>query len=133
MMPLFDLPLDIYPDVSLSALSASELQVLAVKAIKLERNWSKPGPTIKRFAPIIHSTNDMYVDAMTLLPGAKWLVTLQRGQTSSCISLWSLHDLNVVRNVATLHFQRGVSSYWTGMHQDDTVILTVSIVSHDQR
>jgi hypothetical protein len=131
-VPLFDLPLDIGPDASLSALSAKELQVLAVKAIKLERNWTKPEPQVKKITRAIHGT-DMYVDAMTLLPGAKWLVTAQRGKSGSRITLWSLHNLGDVHSAATLHFPRCLDSYGTGMHQDSTATLTVSMSVDDQQ
>jgi hypothetical protein len=133
VVPFFDLPLDIGPDVSLSALSGTELQVLAVRAIKLEHNWTKPEPQIKKITRVIHSTDDMYVDAMTLLPGAKWLLTAQRGKTGSRITLWSLRDLEDVRSAATLHFPRCVDSYGTGMHQDGSATLTVTMSIGDQK
>jgi hypothetical protein len=132
-MPLFDLPFDIGPDVLLTALSGKELQDLAFKAIKLEQNWTKPEPQIKKITSVIHSTYDMYVDTMTLLPGAKWLVTGQRGKIGSCITLWSLHDLEDVRSVAMLHFPRTLDSYGTGMHQDGSATLTVSMMIGDQK
>ena len=133
MMALFDLPLDIGSDASLSALSGKELQDFAVKAIKLERNWTKPEPQIKKITTVIHSTDDMYVDAMNLLPGAKWLVTGRRGKTGSCITLWSLHDLEDVCSVATLQFPRNLDSYETGMHQDGSAILAVSMWINEQK
>jgi hypothetical protein len=133
MVQLFDLPLDIGPDILLSALSGGELQVLVIKAIKLEHNWTKPEPQIKKITRVIHSADDMYVDAMTLLPGAKWLVTAQRGKTGSRITLWSLHDLKDVRSAATLHFPRCVDSYGIGMQQDGSATLTVAMSIGDQQ
>ena len=119
--------------MSLSALSGRELQALVVKAIKLECNWTKPEPQIKKITRAIHGADDMYVDAMTLLPGAKWLVTAQRGKYCSRITLWSLHNLGDVRGVAALHFPRCLDSYGTGMHQDGSATLTVSMSVYDQK
>ena len=125
--------MDISHDVLLSALSAKELQDLAIRAIKLERNWMKPEPQIKKLTRAIHNTDDMYVDAMTLLPGAKWLVTAQRGKSSSRITLWSLDNVEDVRSAAILHFPRCHDSYGSGIHQDGSAILAVSMLVDNQK
>lgn len=125
-MQNFDLPLNISANVQLDQLSSKELQVLAIGAIELERNWARSEPQIKALTAVKSGSDDnSYVDSMVLLPGAQWLLVAQRGATGCRIIVWSLHK-SKTRQVAMLLPHRFLS-FATGMNDDGDA--TVSVLS----
>ncbi|CCM00088.1 uncharacterized protein FIBRA_02115 [Fibroporia radiculosa] len=101
------LPLNIPSGVPHITLSHEELQKIAVKAIRLEANWQKTTPVLKRTHALVRDTNEPYVDEMQFLPGGEWLLTAQRNRQpqargSSRVVLWSLKDLSDVYRVADI-------------------------------
>ncbi|EIN04839.1 hypothetical protein PUNSTDRAFT_128091 [Punctularia strigosozonata HHB-11173 SS5] len=105
----FHLPLDIDPWEELSALSGREIQRRMVRALKLDKNWSRGVPRIKQFVHIrghvVHN-DELSIGRMALLPGAQWLLTVQsnrrRGRTSATCTFWSLHDVRQPYRAACL-------------------------------
>lgn len=90
----WDIPLDISLDTSLTSLSSGSLRAAAVKALKLDVRWRDPCHEM-RHARCIISQNSSFVDGMRLLPGGRWLVTLQYKQTARThVTLWSTGDPN---------------------------------------
>lgn len=90
----WDIPLDIPLNASPASLSSDLLRETAVKSLKLDNRWRDPRIEIHHAQRII-SQNSSFVDGMRLLPGGRWLVTLQYEQTARThITLWSTGDLN---------------------------------------
>ena len=90
----WDIPLDIPLNASLASLSSDFLREAAVKSLKLDSRWRDPRLEIRHAQPII-SQNSSFVDGMRLLPGGRWLVTLQYEQTARThVTLWSTGDPN---------------------------------------
>jgi hypothetical protein len=90
-------PLDIPVNVELTQLAARELQEIAVRGLRLERNWRHvlphPHSITKAF-----STGSM-ADKLYLLPGGRWLLSRSR---AGVMALWSLKDLNHVYAVSSI-------------------------------
>ncbi|KAF9237675.1 hypothetical protein BU15DRAFT_75873 [Melanogaster broomeanus] len=88
----WDIPLDIPPNVSLTTLSSDFLQKAAINALRLDRRWrDSTSPLL--YAKRIISPNSAFVDGLHLLPGGRWLVTLQYEETvRTHVTLWSLKD-----------------------------------------
>ncbi|KAH7908447.1 hypothetical protein BJ138DRAFT_1091229 [Hygrophoropsis aurantiaca] len=91
-----NLPLNISLGADSSTLSGQELQVIVVKALKLDHNWRNPDAHIQRAIPIMR-WDKSYVNNMHLLPGGKWLVATQLTGGFSAphtnLSLWCLDDM----------------------------------------
>lgn len=132
MIRRFDLPLDVGPEDRTDDMTGRELQALAIKAIKLQENWAKSEPSVKTLTKAIHRDNDKFVESMDLLPGGQWLVTYQRGRTSSRVALWSLHDLARIHRSASLDFPRGKYFFAVGLQQngDATLAITTGTKKH---
>jgi hypothetical protein len=90
-------PLDIPVSVELTQLAASELQEIAIRGLRLERNWrhvlTHSHSIIKAF------TTGTMADQMHLLPGGLWLLSRSR---AGMMALWSLKDLNNVYTVSSI-------------------------------
>ncbi|KZV62905.1 hypothetical protein PENSPDRAFT_758380 [Peniophora sp. CONT] len=90
-------PLDVSPSIQISELSGSELQQLIIRAKRLEHNWKRPYPKIRRYR-FLKCSYDAAIDEMFLLNRARWLVTAQRtrrnGAPLAHICLWALGDSN---------------------------------------
>lgn len=86
----WDIPLDIPLNASLASLSSNSLRAAAVKSLKVDARWRHPGLEMRHAQRII-SQNSSFVDGMRLLPGGRWLVTLQYEQAvkKTYVILWS--------------------------------------------
>lgn len=128
MMQDFDLPLNISANVQLGQLSGKELQVLAIRAIRLERNWARPEPQVKALTAVISgNVVTSWVDSMILLPGAQWLLVALRHAATGCgITVWSLHHPES-RPVAILDikFPHRFYSFAAGMNDDGDATVSV--------
>lgn len=128
------LPLDIPPGVSMNSLSHDELQSIAIKAMRLEVNWGRKKPLLKRVKPLLGGGSGSYVDEMLFLPGAKWLLTAQRhrqmeGRWSSHVVLWSLEDLENPHELAIIEaagFYRSSAIELTNGGQSATLVVGVN-------
>lgn len=122
-----ELPLDLPSGVRTSSLSHDELRSAAIKAMRLDANWSRRKPLLKRVKPLVRDGNGPFVDDVQFVPGGKWLLTVQRYlqiHWTTRIVLWSLEDLENAYRVAVIET--------TGSHrsssldvQDDGQSITV--------
>lgn len=95
----WDIPLDIPLNASPTSLSSNLLREAAVKSLRLDNRWRDPHLEMHHVQRII-SQNYSFVDGMRLLPGGRWLVTLQHEQTTRThIKLWSVGDLKNCHSV----------------------------------
>ncbi|KAH7911762.1 hypothetical protein BJ138DRAFT_883503 [Hygrophoropsis aurantiaca] len=101
-----NLPLDIPLGADSSTLSGQELQVIVIKALKLDHHWRKSDARVKQAIPIIRS-DTFYVENMHLLPGGKWLISTQHipssvGERHTDLTLWCLEDTTSPRSIKTI-------------------------------
>ncbi|KAI0955830.1 hypothetical protein AcV7_006393 [Taiwanofungus camphoratus] len=137
LIPGLDLPLDIPPGVPYTALSSDELQKIVIKAIRLEANWQRRTPRVKRTRALVHNTREAYVDEMHLVPGGKWLLTAQRyrqrdGRQSCHINLWSLSNINDAYRVASIEITGAYRSSALEL-QEDAGLATLVVGMNDER
>ncbi|KAF8842117.1 hypothetical protein BDN67DRAFT_1068028 [Paxillus ammoniavirescens] len=86
------IPLDVPPNVDLVTLPSGFLRNAVVKAMELDRRWRDSSSHL-HYAQRIISPNSSFVDGLRLLPGGRWLVTLQYEQTARThVTLWSMKD-----------------------------------------
>lgn len=94
-----ELTLGIPSFVDPNKLSGKTLQLLAVRALRLEANWARKAPRIRGVNAVLHGTYEGSFDDMKLLPGATTLVTVRRNRhrerptvTISAFSLSNVRD-----------------------------------------
>lgn len=90
----WDIPLDIPLNADLASLPSKLLREAAVKSLRLDKRWRDPCLEM-RCARRIIAENSSFVDGMRLLPGGRFLVTLQYEQAARThVTLWSTGDPN---------------------------------------
>ncbi|KIK96144.1 hypothetical protein PAXRUDRAFT_826269 [Paxillus rubicundulus Ve08.2h10] len=88
----WDIPLDVPLNVDLVTLPSDFLRNAVVKALELDRRWRDSSSHL-HYAQRIISPNSSFVDGLRLLPGGRWLITIQYEQTTRThITLWSMKD-----------------------------------------
>ncbi|KAF9223422.1 hypothetical protein BS17DRAFT_139695 [Gyrodon lividus] len=88
----WDIPLDVPLNANLTTLPSNFLREAVIKALELDQRWRASSLHL-RYAQRIISSNSSFVDGLRLLPGGRWLVTLQYEQTTQThVTLWSMED-----------------------------------------
>ncbi|KAL6302367.1 hypothetical protein BKA93DRAFT_736997 [Sparassis latifolia] len=125
-----DLPLGVRP----LSLPSDELQRLAIRALRLEANWRRSTPRLAAKA-IVSSSEEPYVDEMQLLLGGKWLLTAQRRshrwRFNSCVTLWSLQDVEDPRRITRIDFPGTYRSVSMAV-QEGGVLAYLVVGVHDE-
>ncbi|OCH95392.1 hypothetical protein OBBRIDRAFT_883950 [Obba rivulosa] len=136
LVAAFEFPLDTLQNTRSTDFSSDELQRSAIKALRLDANWRKPSPRIRRTTALITGTSGSYVDEMHILPGGRWLLTSQRlrqreGRWTSLMTLWSLEDIQHARRIAHVEITGAQRTPAAFALQDggDSVLLAVGV--HD--
>ncbi|EPQ54085.1 hypothetical protein GLOTRDRAFT_94456 [Gloeophyllum trabeum ATCC 11539] len=87
-------PLPLPANTSVQALPATDLQPLCTTALRLDLNWRRPEPTIRRFVSVTSGPDNVSISEICWLPGAHWLVTAQRnrpmGRQSTTFTFWNV-------------------------------------------
>ncbi|KAI0690002.1 hypothetical protein BC835DRAFT_1529012 [Cytidiella melzeri] len=99
-----DLLLNISSNTVITELPADELQRVVIDAIRLELNWRRSSPRIKRTMSL-NIANDALFEHLHFVNGGKWLLVVQghprrfEERVYTQIYFWDLHVLNEPRCV----------------------------------
>ncbi|OBZ72297.1 hypothetical protein A0H81_07716 [Grifola frondosa] len=132
------LPVDVPHGVLPNALLSDETQQIAIKAIRLDANWRRPSPRIKRTQALLNDMSGMYVDEMQFLSGGNWLLTGQRyrnreGRWYSRLSLWCLEELDNPYVVTGLEMAGVYRSSTLSLTEDDAyATLVLGVCDHEE-
>lgn len=92
----FNLPLDLPVDATVDELAGPELQRRIMHALRLNQNWHKTVPEIRRITRFRY--HDGVLDEVHLLPGGLWLVgkyrQIRTGHLINGIAVWSLENVD---------------------------------------
>ncbi|KAJ6505981.1 hypothetical protein DFH09DRAFT_1200777 [Mycena vulgaris] len=94
----FDLPLDIEPYVDRSNLPGPTLQRIVTRALRVDRNWRRVNPRIKKLTRLVGVEN---VCQMQFI-GSHWLVILRRLPTAASLAVWRVADTKHAYRAAIL-------------------------------
>lgn len=98
LLPREELPLDLPPSRSLASYNSLELQTSALRALKLQANWSKKSPQIHNLSVTNVKSLDGLFDELKLLNGATLLLGVRRDRHSQrpsmIVCVYSLQNVN---------------------------------------
>ncbi|KAI0091176.1 hypothetical protein BDY19DRAFT_934258 [Irpex rosettiformis] len=91
--------LNIPTDTAIATLSADELQRVVIDAMRLEANWTRADPKIKRTTSLYNANNALF-EHLQFVEGGKWLLVVQdrfhrfEERAYTKVSFWSLHNID---------------------------------------
>lgn len=133
----FDLPIGIPSDTPIHLFSPDELQRQAIRAIKLERNWIRDPPVIRRSKMVLGPSREPFAH-MELLPEGNWLLTAQRyhrllmTRFTTRMSVWSLADVSHPYRVINIEISGVYRSSTMALHSAQSFAILVVAFSEDE-
>ncbi|EIW83860.1 hypothetical protein CONPUDRAFT_150910 [Coniophora puteana RWD-64-598 SS2] len=129
-----NLPLDISPDTDPRSLSGRDTKALVVRALKLDRNWRRSRPQVRRVVPLIDTPADTFVDELVFLPGSQWLVTAQvAGGVRTRVTLWLLGDVDKPLVVGSYDLRGRPRSFTAYLDSERKVVIICGIMMWDRQ